>query len=113
MDPNTTTLFNPLGMAAGATVLVPYLLQLIKRFLPNVSDDALGLIMKTLQAVFAIAVSVGIQKTFDASTGTLVVTGLTPWNLLNFGMQVAAQYKSFEIVYRTAIKPSLGASGRP
>lgn len=98
-------LFNPLGTMLGAAVTVPYFLQFVKKFFPNLTPDALNMVMKAFQMLFAIAVSVGVQYNFDQTTGTLVVSGLTPQALVQFIFQVLAQYKSFEVVYRAAIKP--------
>lgn len=99
------TLVNPLSTATAAAILVPYLLETAKRFLPGMTPDALNLVMRGLQLLAAIGTSVGIRYSFDAVAGVLVVEGLTMQTLWQFGIQVAAQYKSFEIIYRTAIKP--------
>lgn len=101
MDP----ILNPFSTSAASTILVPYLLQVVKRWLPNFTPDAMNLVMRGLQMLAAIATSVGVRYQFDSATGTLLVEGLTLTALVTFVLQVAAQYKSFEIVYRAAIKP--------
>lgn len=103
------TLVNPLSTATAAMILVPYVLQSVKRFLPGMTPDALDVVMKGLQLLAAIATSVGIRYSFDATAGTLLIEGLTLGALVQFGVQVAAQYKSFEIIYRAAIKPPKAA----
>jgi hypothetical protein len=101
MDP----ILNPASTSVAATVLVPYLLQFVKRFLPGMTADAANLVMRALQMVAAVLTSVGVRWSFDASAGTLLVEGLTLGALMGFALQVAAQYKSFEVIYRAAIKP--------
>lgn len=111
MSPDTV--LTPLSVASISAILVPYLLQFVKRFIPGtVFSSSLDRVMKVLQAVAAVAITVGIRYSFDADTGTLMVTGLTLGSIVMFLIQIAAQYKSFEVVYRAAIKPKADATGR-
>lgn len=105
-------ILNPLSTSAASSILVPYLLQHVKRWLPSLTPDAMNLVMRALQMLAAIATSVGVRYSFDSTTGTLLVEGLTLSALVTFAIQVAAQYKSFEIIYRAAIKPPKAAEGR-
>lgn len=96
---------DPLSTGLGAAVIVPFLLEHVKRWLPNWTPDAMNLVMRTLQMLAAIATTAGIRYTFNAEAGTLLIEGLTIGTLLSVAGQVFAQYKSFEVVYRMAIKP--------
>lgn len=101
MDP----IADPLSTGLGAAVVVPFLLEHLKRWMPNWTPDAMNLVMRALQMAAAIATTAGIRYTFNAEAGTLLIEGLTVGTLLSVAGQVIAQYKSFEVVYRMAIKP--------
>lgn len=104
MDP----MANPLSTGLGAAVIVPFVLETVKQWLPRWTPDAMNLVMRALQWAAAIATTAGIRYTFNAEAGTLLIEGLTMGTLLSVAGQVFAQYKSFEVVYRAAIKPPKG-----
>lgn len=107
LDPNgTAEVFNPISVQGGIAILTPYILETLKnaRWFPWVNDFQLWRV-RLLSMVTALATSVGISFSYDASIGQLVVTGLTFGAVLQLLFQAAVQFKVQETVYRAAIKP--------
>lgn len=106
MEQAVSPLANQLGLAA----VLPILLNWMKNSrLPMFSwiNENTGLVSRAFSIVFAALTTVGIAFTY--SDGSLTITGLTPWAILNFVWQVIQQFSMQEVAYR-AIKPSLDAS---
>ena len=89
-----------------ASALVVYGIELMKKtswlpWITRTSDN----VNRTVSTLLAAATALGIHSTFDASRGTLVITGLTMASLLHFGLDWLRSFVFQQMIYKGVIKP--------
>lgn len=92
-------------LTTGAVVV--YLIEWAKRSRLMPITASTKSINRALNVVLAAAVALGINWTFDASAGTLVITGLTWPALAHAGWEFLKQLATQQILYDGVIAPKL------
>lgn len=86
-------------------VIVSYVIEWLKTsnrvpWLHDYSDR----LNRIVSAVLAIVASLGIQYTYDATTGTLVLSGLTLSSLVPVAWEAIKQFVANEVAYKVVVK---------
>jgi hypothetical protein len=96
------------ALSAQITVAVvsTYALQLLKqsKFFPWLTVETQTL-NRVAGSLIALLTSVGILVTFSA--GTLMITGLTPINLLHAAAHFVQQWVMQQVAYKTVVSPPM------
>ena len=59
---------------------------------------------RLVSLVLAVVASLGIQYTYDATTGTLVLSGLTLSSLVPVAWEAVKQFVANEVAYKVVVK---------
>lgn len=101
---DTNSISTTMIVSAGAA----YVMQWLKKsaWFPALSTESTALYQRGFAVLVAVITSLGIHYSYDATLGTLTVTGLVGSQLYDHGVDFLKSFVLQQLTYDAAIKPN-------